>query len=95
MEQIKNTQYIKRNMKSLCKYRDIFGKVGEGIHSYRFFNIAIADVLQTIIGALILSYITKWSFWWVLGGLFLLGIILHRLFCVPTTVDKWLRKYIF
>ena len=33
----------------LCQYKDIFGKVGEGIHSYRFFNIAIADVLLTIL----------------------------------------------
>ena len=35
----------------LYKYKNIFGKVGTGIHSYRIFNIAIADVLLTIIGA--------------------------------------------
>ena len=28
-----------------CKYRDIIGKVGEGIHSYRLFNIAVLDVV--------------------------------------------------
>ena len=28
-----------------CKYKDIFGKVGSGIHSYRIANIAIVDVL--------------------------------------------------
>ena len=33
----------------LCQYKNIFGKVNEGIHSYRIFNIAIVDVLLTIL----------------------------------------------
>jgi hypothetical protein len=28
------------------------------------------------------------SFAWTTAGLFFLGIILHRLFCVRTTIDK-------
>jgi hypothetical protein len=74
----------------LCKYKDLFGIPGKGIHSYRVLDIAVVDVIQTIIGALILSYITKWPFLYVLGGFFLLGIVSHRLFCVRTTVDKLL-----
>lgn len=72
-----------------CQYKDIFGKVGEGVHSYRFFNIAIVDVLLTIIGAYIINlFIPYFSFTYILVLLFILGIVLHRLFCVRTTVDK-------
>jgi len=75
----------------LCKYKDIFGKVGEGIHSYRIFNIAIVDVLLTILAAyLIHLFYKKYSFLFILLILFILGIILHRIFCVKTTIDKLL-----
>jgi hypothetical protein len=72
----------------LCKYKDALGKPKTGIHSYRIFNIAIADVIMTIIAALIISYFFKFNFWITLILLFLLGILLHRIFCVRTTVDK-------
>jgi len=75
---------------ALCKYKDIFGKLGEGIHSYRIFNIAIIDVLLTIIGAFIIAWITGYNIRYVLPALFILGIILHRAFCVRTTIDKLL-----
>lgn len=74
----------------LCKYKDALGKPKKGIHSYRIFNIAIADVIMTIIGAVIISYLFKFNFWTTLIILFLLGIIAHRIFCVNTTVDKLL-----
>jgi len=75
---------------SLCKYKDALGIPGKGIHSYRIFNIAIADVIMTIIGAYILSLIFKTPFIYTLIALFILGIILHRIFCVRTTIDKLL-----
>jgi len=69
----------------------MLGKVGEGIHSYRIFNIAIADVLFTVLGAFIIHlFIPKYKFIFILIFLFILGIILHRIFCVKTTVDKLL-----
>lgn len=72
-----------------CKYRDIFGKVGEGVHSYRIFNIAIVDVVFTILAAYIIHLFNpKYGFIFVLVVLFITGIILHHLFCVRTTVDK-------
>ncbi len=77
-------------MKSLCKYKDILGVPGEGAHSYRIFNIAIVDVILTILVALLISYFFKFNFWYTLIILFLLGIIMHRLFCVRTTIDKLL-----
>ena len=75
---------------SLCAYSQLFGKVGEGAHSYRIANIAIIDVIMTIIGAAIISYTMNYKFISVLLILFLLGIVLHRLFCVRTTIDKLL-----
>ena len=40
---------------SLCKYKDIFGKVGEGAHSVRFFNFAVVDTLLTLVLAYIIN----------------------------------------
>jgi hypothetical protein len=77
-------------MIKLCNYSHIFGTIGEGIHSYRLFNIAIVDVLLTIIVAYYLhKYIfINQSFLCMTTLLFILGILLHRLFCVRTTIDK-------
>ena len=74
----------------LCKYKNALGEPKKGIHSYRIFNIAIADVVMTIILAYIISYFMKISFIYVLICLFIVGIILHRIFCVQTTLDKLL-----
>ena len=75
----------------LCKYKDIFGKVGEGAHSYRVFNIAIVDVLLTILLGIIIHIVNpKWSLLYILIVLFILGIVAHRLFCVRTTIDRLL-----
>ena len=35
-----------------CNYRNLFGEVNTGLHSYRLFNIAVVDVLVTLL------------FWW-------------------------------
>ena len=74
----------------LCRYKDIFGRPNEGGHSYRIFNIAIVDVVFTIIGAFLISRWFDIPFWKSLIGLFIIGIILHKLFCVRTTIDKLL-----
>ena len=73
---------------NLCKYKNILGKPKEGIHSYRFFGFALADIILTFIGAFFISYFSKISFLYSLIGFFILGIILHKLFCVRTTLDK-------
>lgn len=38
----------------LCQYKDVLGKVGEGIHSYKIFGISTVDVALTILGAFII-----------------------------------------
>ena len=62
----------------------------EGIHSYRLFNVAYVDVTMTIIGALLLAWVMKWNYLKTIVGMFILGIGLHRMFCVRTTLDKLL-----
>jgi hypothetical protein len=74
-----------------CKYKDIFGKPNEGIHSFRIFNISVIDTLLTVFLAyLILLAVPSFSFIYILIILFIIGIITHRLFCVRTTIDKLL-----
>jgi hypothetical protein len=77
-------------MVDLCKYKDIIGKPNTGIHKYRIFDIAVVDVAVTILAGFLLSWFFEWNIWYTLGGIFLLGIISHRIFCVRSTVDKLL-----
>lgn len=77
-------------MSDLCAYKDALGIPGKGFHSFRIFGIAVGDVVLTIIVAFFISWVTKRNFLNTLIILFLLGIILHRVFCVRTTVDKLL-----
>jgi hypothetical protein len=75
----------------LCQYKNIFGKPNTGLHKYRIFNIAIVDVILTIIFAyFIYLALPKYNYFCILFFLFLLGIFFHRLFCVRTTIDKLL-----
>ncbi len=75
-----------------CKYRYMFGKPKEGAHNIRYLNIAIIDVLASILLAKFIHYyfMKEYSLWFVLFLTFILGIIMHRLFCVRTTMDKLL-----
>jgi hypothetical protein len=71
----------------LCKYSNIFGKPREGAHSIRIFDIAVVDTVATVFLAWGLSRYYKYNFYKTLLFLFILGIILHRLFCVNTKIN--------
>jgi len=79
-------------MLNFCKYKDVLGKPKEGVHSIRFMNISVIDVLLTILLAIFIkTYMfneTEMSI--ILLGTFVIGIIIHRIFCVKTTIDKLL-----
>jgi hypothetical protein len=76
------------------KAKNMFGPPRWGVHKYRVFNISLVDVAL----ALFLAYIFKiylfptLNFTIVIAGTFLLGIFLHRLFGVKTTIDRLLFK---
>lgn len=75
-----------------CKYKDFFGKPKEGFHSIRYINIALFDVFATFLLAKFLQFyfLEETNFYFVSFCTFILGIILHRIFEVRTTVDKLL-----
>jgi len=75
-----------------CKY--IFGKVGQGLYSNRLFDVAIVNVLMVIIVSIIINYsYPRYRLIYILGSLFIIGMILQRMFCIPTTVYKFLFRH--
>jgi len=74
----------------LCKYSNIAGIPGKGFHSH-VFGIAIMDVLGTILGAWIISKWFSLPLGYTILGMFILGIVVHKLFCVKTTLNTLLH----
>lgn len=72
----------------LCQYQDLFGKPNQGIHSIRIGNFAIVDIIVTIGLAWFLAEKFSWDLKIVLVIIFAIGIIVHRIFCVRTQLDK-------
>lgn len=75
---------------SLCKYKNLFGIPGKGIHAFKIFGISVWDTLITIVCAIIIAWVAGWPYLKTIAVVFLLGIVVHRLFCVRTAVDKLL-----
>jgi hypothetical protein len=73
---------------NLCKYRDIFGKVGTGVHSFRFLNIAIVDTLLTLAAAYVINSYLQSNLLIIFFILIVLSIVIHKAFCVETTLTK-------
>ena len=69
---------------SACPYRYLFGKPGEGPHSYRFMGLAVVDTLLTLLGALLITLGTGYSILWTFIAFFVLGEILHYAFGTQT-----------
>jgi hypothetical protein len=76
-----------------CRYKDIFGKPREGVHSIRIFNIAVVDFGLTMLLAYIIQQVFKkygkrYSYLLILLILLIIGTIIHKLMCVDTTITK-------
>lgn len=85
-------------MVDLCKYKDIFGKPGQGAHSYRFAGVAIVDVAATVAVAWLttkvvsrdgkpVTFVGALVFW------LLAAVFFHWLFCVRTAVNSKLFHF--
>lgn len=74
----------------LCKYKDIFGKPRQGLHSYRFLDFAIIDTVATLLLAKIYVYYFNKnnSLLFVFLLLFFSSVFIHKLFCVDTTLTR-------
>jgi hypothetical protein len=72
----------------VCKYTNIFGKVKTGVHAYRCFGLAIVDLVATFVAAVAIHYcFLKLAIWKIFAILMILAIIVHRIFCVNTTLN--------
>jgi hypothetical protein len=71
-----------------CRYKDVLGVPREGVHSYRLFNIALADVGLLLLFAWLVKFLASTSYALAVLISFLLGVVLHRVFCVRTTLDR-------
>lgn len=79
-------------MINLTQYRDILGKPNTGIHSIRFLNISVLDVLLTLllVKAIQFYFIPNSHFFIIFLSTFILGIFTHKMFGVKTTIDRLL-----
>ena len=83
-------------MSGLCQYRYALGVPSQGVHAARVAGLALWDIVGTLIGAIIIGIV--WALWhdvsimWSVFGaailLFVLGEVLHCMFCVPTPVTQ-------
>jgi hypothetical protein len=75
-------------MQYAAQYKDIFGKPGEGLHAVRVCDIAVVDVLFTILASMLLSKPFNIQVLHMFIILILLGIVMHAIFQVDTTINK-------
>ena len=72
----------------LCKYRDVFGKPNTGFHSIRLLDVAILDVIGTLLIAWATSALFNAPLWLTIFLWFAIAVFMHRIFCVNTTINK-------
>lgn len=79
---------------TLCKYKDLFGPPGEGIHSIRIFGMAVADWAMTLLGVSVVSFSFGIAWWKVFLAAFAVAELSHYMFCVDTAVIKMLKSFV-
>lgn len=73
-----------------CHYKYLFGIPGKGVHAYRFMDTAIVDYVGTIVLAALLTKFTQLPLVLSTILMFIIGILLHVVFCVPTGATRYL-----
>lgn len=77
------------NNTGLCAYKNYFGAPRTGLHQYRLFDIALVDVIATLVLARLISS----KHWLVVGGLLVaISIPIHKAFCVDSTLTRLVVK---
>jgi len=76
------------------KFKFIFGKPNEGIHSYRFANTAIIDYILTIIVSMFYANYKQKPLVLTTILFFILGIIFHILFGIDTDTIKFIKSFL-
>ena len=80
----------------LCQYRDVFGRPGHGVHCWRLGPFAAVDLFLTLFLAIFIYVYfhlkNKQTILTIFLGLWIVGELLHALFCVPTAFWRWIRN---
>lgn len=71
-----------------CKYQNIFGKPNEGVHKYRIFGVAAVDSGLTVAVVILIALLFHVNFFAVLAAAMVIAVLVHKAFCVDTTVNK-------
>lgn len=82
-------------MTLFCQYRNALGKPNQGVHSVRVFGIALFDTALAVFAAWLLYRFSKqFTFIQSLFLVFVLGVIAHSLFCVDTTINRFISSFL-
>lgn len=75
----------------LCEHANVFGAPRTGAHTYRIVgDTAAVDYFGTIGLAMLLTWTTRIPLDVATVVMFVLSILLHAVFCVPTNTTRWL-----
>jgi len=67
-----------------CPYKFLFGVPEQGFHETRFMGLALYDTLGTVVIAVVIALVCKFSVWKTILVLFVVGEVLHYLFGTQT-----------
>jgi len=76
----------------LTKYKDVLGKPKQGFHKARWLGLARNDLIGTAVVALLFSHSSFSKFFATFLLLIIVGIYLHWIFGVDSTLLQWIRK---
>jgi len=71
-------------------FKNIFGKPKSGVHKFRIFNTAMADYILTLFLSFLTTYLTHIPLTLTTILWFIVSIIAHMLFGVPTDALNYL-----
>ena len=75
-----------------CKYKYLFGIPYEGLRQYRILGLSIYDLVVTAIGTFFVSWFLKIPFWKCFIAIFVLGEIIHYVFCIDTQFILYMKE---
>jgi hypothetical protein len=75
-----------------ARWSETLGRPREGVHAARIpgVDVALWDVVGTIVGGLLIAWVTGWSVWATVACAFVAGVVAHLLFCIQTRANTWL-----
>ena len=76
----------------MTKLKNIFGKPGTGIHSYRICDVALFDYIFVIIFCIIISCYINLSIELITIIVLIIGILLHYIIDVDTNTTKYIKS---